>query len=244
MKVVNAYWEKRNLNMETIEVAVSPTDTISDLISVFRDIEKAEYIVVKIPVGRIDLINKLSSEGFVFIETAFHLSLKPEDMSLSKLQERINKEVEYTPMSETDFSILKDKLSESLFKTDRISLDPTFSIEQSNNRYINWIDDEIFNGASCYQIFYKQQRVGFFTLKSIGKEVYYPFLAALYPDFSHSGFGFTVLSKPIEEVIKRGGRSVATVVSSNNSPILRTHLQLGFSISDMNYVFTKHNKTQ
>ena len=74
------------------------------------------------------------------------------------------------------------------------------------------------------------------------KDVYYPFLAGLYGDFANSGLGFSTIYKPIEEAKKRGGSSISTYISSNNSSIFRAHIQLGFTINETLYTFVKHVK--
>ena len=55
------------------------------------------------------------------------------------------------------------------------------------------------------------------------------------------GLGFSVLAKPIEDVMKRGGRYISTYVSSNNLPIVKLHTQLGFLPNKIYNVFVKHN---
>lgn len=53
MRIVDAVWEKRNLGVDTVEIALDEDDDVN----VFEEINtlKQPYQVLKIPNGRIDI---------------------------------------------------------------------------------------------------------------------------------------------------------------------------------------------
>ena len=80
MKIVNAVWEKRNIGVTTIEITIDKTDAISDIEKMLMDTE-AEYIVVRLPIDKIDVSYMLQKMNYVYIETMYHLiyHVSPEE---------------------------------------------------------------------------------------------------------------------------------------------------------------------
>ena len=76
--------------------------------------------------------------------------------------------------------------------------------------------------------------------KETKPDVYFPFLAGVYKEHAGSGFGVYVIQKIVEEAVIRGAKGVETCVSSNNTPIVKIHLQLGFALEDLKYIYIKH----
>jgi hypothetical protein len=144
-------------------------------------------------------------------------------------------------MDVNDLDFLYEKIRGGLFKTDRISLDPYFTQVQSANRYVCWIGDEISRGADCYKLLYKGNSVGFFTLKHIEGGVYYPFLSSVYDNEKYAGLGYNATYKAICEIRKRGGASLSTYLSSNNSGALNVAMAMGLIFRQFRYVYIKHN---
>lgn len=242
MNIVHATWEKENLGIDSKEYILNENDTVDELLEIREELETVEYAVVKIPVARFDLSTALTQLGFTFIEGSLNLKLDLREFKSTKIQERINKDVSYVKMDGEDLNFLFSEIRNGLFKTDRIILDPKFTMEQSSKRYINWVSSELEKGCEIFKIIYKEKPFGFFSLKQINSNVYYPFLAGIYNEFINSGLGFLTIRKIIEEVSNRGGKQISTYVSSNNNPVLKTHIKLGFNIFSQNYVFVKHNK--
>jgi ribosomal protein S18 acetylase RimI-like enzyme len=124
--------------------------------------------------------------------------------------------------------------------TDRISLDPHFTKEQAASRYIGWIQDEVARGADLYKLIYKNQSIGYFTMKDLGNGVYYPFLAGIYQGHGNSGLGFNIAYQAMREIAARGGKSVSTYISTNNDRAIRLHVNMGFRFEEVTYVYIKH----
>jgi hypothetical protein len=241
MKIVDAFWEKRNLGVECKEITIESTDDVSVIEGIDNLLNNIDYLVLKVPLNRFDVYSLMPKLGFAFIEGSINFELSLKQAQLSSLQQRLNAAVGYTEMTVNDLNVLYHEIKEGMFGTDRILLDPFFTPEMAANRYINWIDDELKRETKAYKIVYKEDSIGFFTFKESSKGVYYPFLAGLYKSYSASGLGFTTLRKPIDEAIKRGGNLISTFASTNNLPVVRAHTQQGFSIKQIHYVFVKHN---
>lgn len=241
MKIIDAYWEKRNLGVECKEISIEPNDTISVIDDIEKILSTTEYVVLKVPVNRFDICSLIPELGFALIEGSINFELQVKQAQLTSLQQRINNVVTYAEMEVVDLEILYKEIKGGLFGTDRILLDPNFTAEIAADRYVNWIVDELKCETQVYKIIYKEDTIGFFTLKETSKGIYYPFLAGMYKAYSASGLGFTTLRKPIDEAIKRGGNLISTYASTNNLPVVRAHTQQGFSIKQIHYVFVKHN---
>lgn len=242
MKIIDAYWEKRNLDLTCIEITIDEGDSVVQLEEIAKLLDETEYVIVKVPVGQFKINEYLTKKGFVFVEGSVNFHLNVKDAVLTSLQQRINSSIFYEEMNESDLKQLYSEIEKGMFKTDRILLDYHFSENQAAMRYINWIKDELAKNSQVYKIVYKADTIGFFTFKQLAENIYYPFLAGLYEKYSNSGLGFTTLRKPIEEVIKRNGKSISTYASTSNPYVVRAHTQQGFDISNINYVYIKHNK--
>ncbi len=239
MKIVDAVWEKRNLGVTCEEVDIETTDTVEDVRNQLSKLT-AQYIVINVPAGRTDVMFCLSEHGYAFIEGKIHITKVVKDLGLPGLQRRLADSVGYAPMDEGDMQVLQDEIRNDMYDTDRIYLDPYFTKEQAANRYIGWITDEVARGTDVYKLTYKDQSIGFFTMKDLGAGRYYPFLAGMYDSHRNSGLGFNIAYKPMCEIAKRGGKSISTYISTNNNMAVRIHVSMDFSFDETMYVYVKH----
>ena len=70
--------------------------------------------------------------------------------------------------------------------------------------------------------------------------MYYSFLVGIYKDFQHLPFGMVYVYKPIIEAKKRNGKMISTYISTNNPNAMRMHVDAGFTIKEVTYVYIKH----
>jgi hypothetical protein len=239
LKIVDAVWERRNLGVACVEVTIERTDTKAEVENELARLA-TQYLVVKVPAGRSDLMFCLSEMGFSFIEASIHITRKVAHLELSGIQKRLADSVSYAPMQESDMQMLWNELRNGMYDTDRICLDPHFTKEQAADRYIGWIQDEVARDADVYKLVYRNQSIGYFTLKDLGDGVYYPFLAGMYQSHRNSGLGFNAAYKPMCEIRARGGTSVSTYISTNNGRAVRLHATMGFRFDEIAYVYIKH----
>jgi len=239
LNIVDAVWERRNLGVSCVEVAIETSDTAAEVKNGLARLA-TQYLVVKVPAGRSDVMFCLSEMGCSFIEANIHITRKIAHLELSGIQKRLAAGVSYAPMQESDMQVLWDELRNGMHDTDRIYLDSYFTKEQAANRYIGWIQDEVARGSDVYKLIYKDQSIGYFTMKSLGDGVYYPFLAGMYQSHRNSGLGFNIIYKPMCEIGARGGTSVSTHISTNNGRAVRLHVSMGFRFDEITYVYIKH----
>lgn len=239
MDIINAFWEKRNLGIDCHEIKIKNNDTI-DYIKDELPKNESQYTVVKVPSARCDLNFLLQELGYKYIESSIHLTHDLKNIGLNPIQQRILNTIGYEEMNKSDIDKLFYEIRKGIFTTDRIYIDPYFTLEQAANRYVNWISDEMKNGTSIYKLIYKNATIGFFTFKDIGNNICYPFLAGMYKDYLNSGLGMSIIEKPLREGIKRNYKKMSTFVSANNPNIFRIHLELGFSLDCIYLVYVKH----
>jgi hypothetical protein len=240
MKIIDAFWEKRNLGIDCKEIIIEKTDTIDDIQEIKNLLQPNQYLVVKVPSGLFEANIFLSELGFTFIESILSLNLNVKDAILTPLQKRLNNEINYLEIEPSGLDKLYTEIKNGLFSTDRIILDPKFTADKSALRYLNWIKDELKNESKVFNISYKGTEIGFFILKKINEYTYYPFLSGLYENYTNSGLGFAVVRKPIEEIQKKSGKIVFTNISTNNQQALKTAFQQGFNIINIQNIFIKH----
>jgi hypothetical protein len=239
MKVVNAVWEKRNLGVDCNEITVEAKDMLPEI---ERDIVgyETEYTVVKVLAGRANVLLFLQQSGFVFIETLTICYHRGDAFGLNRVQQRIIEQVRYAEMQNIDVNFMFKQISKGLFTTDRVSLDPHFSVEQANQRYIYWLQDELHNGAKAYKLSFKGKDIGFFTLKRKTDIEYTAFLSAVYPDYFMSGLGLCPHYFEVTEGIALGAKHVMTSYSSNNRGATAIHLSMGHVLHRQYHVLIKH----
>lgn len=238
MKIIDTFWEKRNLGVSSKEIIISKSDTIEELKKLLPQLIDTEYLIVKVPSPFVYFIEYLTAEGFEFIETIIETSLDLDRFKIPIILEKINTKVTYHEMIE--FNLLFDEINKGIFNTDRIALDSKFGIDYSSRRYINWLKDELEKGNKIYNIILKDTNVGFFALKKINDEIYDNFLAGLYLNDKNFGLGFSIITKAIEEIRNRGGKRYTTHISTNNVAVFKIYSQLGFIPQEVHYVLKKH----
>jgi hypothetical protein len=241
MKVIDAFWEKRNLNIETKEIILSESDSLSDIEEVLVSLSSGKkYIVAKIPVGKPDFIRLLTDNGFYFVESLFEMSLRITDFQLPEHLKRFDEMFTYRKLTNNeDFERLEGEIKNGIFSTDRIALDPNFGIDVSAIRYINWLRDEVQKGGEIFEVLSKEKPVGFFSFKDLSNGKYDVFLGGMYRNEFAMGLGFSLLSKEIIELQKRQAKLYVTHISSNNLAIIRLFFSFGFSPVNIVYVMTK-----
>ena len=143
-------------------------------------------------------------------------------------------------MDSDDLKKMNDEIRKNIFTTDRISLDKHFGAEKAAERYIHRISDELARGTFFIKCCYKENDIGFFSLRELQKGEYNSFIGGLYKDYLHSGIGTALSSKPPEYVKALGGESVSSYVSSNNPIQIRNLIRNGYSIESAKHIFVKY----
>jgi hypothetical protein len=239
VRVVDAVWEQRNLGVSCAEITLGPADGLDALEPVLDGLTK-EYQVVKVPAGRLDVMQALQSRGFTFVEAALEVEHRFDLPELTGVLRRLVDSVEYVELGDDDWQRVAERIHGGLFETDRVFLDPMFSPDQAASRYVNWMRDELDRGASLYELRFRSEGVAFFLFREGGDRVGYSVLSGLYEAAQTPGLGTVLLHQILVEGSRRNLRLLSSSISGNNLPVVKTHVALGFSILAVHYVYIRH----
>lgn len=241
LRIVEATWEKQNLNKNVLEVTIGKDEPDLNLDEVNNN--DVDYIVVKVSCKNSFLTEKLHAGGFVFIENQIslykHISegIPPKFNALSQKIELIS----ITGTDDLDALLLN--ISDDMFSTDRIALDKRFGIRIANHRYRNWIRNEFGKeNTELFTINKKDNPIGFVMASLTEHNEVNIQLGGIYTRYQSSGYGYGIVGKPIEHYARLEKKTLKTKVSSNNMDILKIYIAMGYQIEDMEYVWVKHRE--
>ncbi|WP_434309619.1 hypothetical protein [Hominifimenecus sp. rT4P-3] len=237
MRVIEAFWEKRNLNVDTTEIEVEENDSFDDVKQCLQNVTSS-YQVLKIPTGSVSCFEAAEQNGFVFREAMIQMAHSLRTIERPSVQQRLYDAVFVEPLMEEEQEELYAQIRDGMFEMDRISLDSYFKREQVAERYIGWIHDELKRGTELLKYRYKGDTIGFFGLREIRPGYYDSFLGGIYKAYRKGGIGMVI--KVPEEVKRRGGKKLITSVSSNNVVQVRSLIQNGYIPEKIHYVYIKH----
>jgi hypothetical protein len=239
MKITNAFWEKRNLGVETVEITLERGDALPDLRSALNQFA-CNYTVLKVPSSNSEFLFELNKQGFFFIETMFQCHHAGGDFGFNPIQQRIMQKAQNWVMNAGEVENLLREIQKGMFSTDRISVDPHFGSEIANKRYSYWIRDEIEKGAFVHNVAVDGKNIGFFALKKVGGGNWFLFLAGLYLEYQSTGLGFCTHFRGIQEGLNSGARRVLLSYSSNNRGAAGLHMGMGHKLDEVFHVFIRH----
>ena len=239
MKVIDAIWEKRNLGLTTVEITVENDDKL-ELVSEQLKSMTSDYVVVKLPVGRVDISFLLSKMRYVFIEGMNRISHNLKTVELSDDKMKTVEDTQLTPINKDDLELILKNVRTGMFTTDRIALDPYFTIDQAANRYVEWIKDEVNRESELYNVIYKHQKAGFIGVRKSG-DGYHDFISGIYEGFTGKGLAICMTYRTIEEARNKGAKFLTTDISCNNIASLQSRYKCGFTVVETTYVYVKHN---
>ena len=240
MEIVHADWEQRNMGVDCVEIVIDRKDDPDEVKRLLSEVD-AEYTVVKVPAAMAEMSFLVQEEGFRYIECLFSLRRSTDTPVLQPMQERLMSFSECVPMDDADLERLYSEVRNDMFDTGRVYLDPYFTKEQANERYVGWIHDEIERGTVIYKLRFKGEDAGFFGLKELRKGVLFPFLAGLYPGGPGAlGLGYVLCYQEIIQAARNGARTITGSVSSNNIPSLASLTSYGYTVDGAVSVFVKH----
>lgn len=247
MRIIDAFWEKRNLGVTCYELEMELSDSMDFVKNKLSVLENRQYMVAKIPSSRYDLMQLFQSMGYSFVEVSINLeyNFKKVNYKLPLLPKGVQKLCErctYAEMNEVDIQQMKNEIAKNIFHTDRIYIDPEFTHEQAAKRYNLWIDDLIQQGNIPYKVSFDSNIVGFFINKEMAKNFYNMILGGVYTDYLGTGVGFPVIYAAFMLFLHNKIEKIVANVSSNNPGILKIYTTLGADIKKMSYVFVKHSK--
>jgi hypothetical protein len=242
VRFVEAWWEHRNLGVVTYEGEVESTDAPEVVREALTELPDG-YHVIKVSVGQVALMRVLEEAGFSFTECSVQVA---HDLRLAEPIGLFKRLVDATSIVRLDCAgicVVEEEIRKGMFATDRVVLDPRFSLQQAANRYVNWLRDEIERGAHVRELWASGRRAGFFVLRIGDDGVAHSVLSGLYDAARTPGLGSVLLYRILTEAAALTASRLSSYISTNNPAVIKTHIGQGFSIVDLKYVYVRMTTT-
>lgn len=241
MKVIDCFWEEKNLGKKTIEISIEETDVYNR--ESFEQLVKCyEYVVVKVPM-RMPLFNiGLADMGFVCIESQMNVGMAFKDFDFSKVANLYDDTTYEIVNDMVDFQSVISRIQPGMYSTDRISIDPKLGETMGCQRYINWLTTEYNSKRSqLIKVIFKNEHIGFMLVK-IENDTISLLLNGLYKPYQKKGLGVLTPASPMMFVKKHSLpiQKEVTSISSNNIPVVKLYNRLQFQLLYQTYVYIKH----
>lgn len=243
MNIVHAVWEQANLGVDAYETTLCETDTSEAYENRERELiaQGAQYLVVKTPVNCPRLLFGLPQLGYAMVETVFHVSIRREDYHMPAPLARLDRGL--TVLQRTDprdvrrvYALIRS----GVFKSDRVSIDPAFSLAQSGNRYANWLAQMLASGGTLYEVMRGDAPLGFFVITRVDEKTVDPVLMGLYDEEHDRGMGALLHKKTLDTCFTLDCERLSSTIVSNNAKVLRVYVNAGATIWDTQYTYVKH----
>ncbi|MCH5308787.1 MAG: hypothetical protein J1E58_02920 [Prevotella sp.] len=242
MKVIDCFWEQKNIGKKTIEISIEEADRY-DSAQISQVAQHYEYIVVKVPMNKPEFNIGLGDIGFVCIESQLNVGIKMIDFNFSKVSHLYDDTSYEIVDSQESLQSVITNIQPGMFSTDRIAIDSQFGEDIGCQRYINWIMTEYNSKKSeLIKVIYKNEHVGFMLIRREG-EIIHLLLNGLYKPYQRKGLGMLTPASPMMYA-KKASLLITqeeTSISSNNIPVVKLYNRLGFQILHQTYVFIKHH---
>lgn len=236
MFVRDAFWQQKNLGVTSTEFEFNKDDSLEDVQEIIHN-ATTEYDVAFVGDSRVDIVNLLEDNGFKYIETIVSFKRGLKQVIPSKVIARLKSKVELHECE--DMSSIYNEINKGMFDTDRITVDPYFKDVNTSHRYINRMEEEKAN-LRTFTLNKGNEEVGFISIKDCGNNKWFSFLGGAYKSFDGQGLGYLAIYYGLELAQSFGGKKIVTGTSSNNLASVKIHLDIGYSITDMQPVLVRH----
>jgi hypothetical protein len=244
VKIVEALWERRNLEMEVTEIVLDSRDleNESNTLEILRErLVPRRYLLVKVPTGAVAFLTKLQALGFIFLECQYTISRKIKNYVIPPEFSPLARRVSFEPLSEdpAEWAELCRLIGDDTFTTDRVALDPLFNLSVANKRYRNWLMDMKGNPSiTVTRIQYGEKSIGFFA-GSIDAETRtaHGLIGGIFKKYQGTGLGGSIILGPLVLNAAREMNKFSTAISSNNFEVFQWYVFFNFHIDNASYVF-------
>ena len=243
MKIIHAVWEQANLGVDAYETLLTEEDTPEAYATAEQELIRsgAEYLVVKTPVNCPALLFGLPALGYVNVETVFHVAIKRGDYSMPASIARFDRGLSVAERStEAERERIYALIRDGVFKSDRVSVDPAFTLAQSGNRYANWLRQMLDRGGKLFEVMQGAKPIGFFVIARVDEQTADPVLMGLYDEANDRGMGALLHKKTLDTCFEQECTRLTSTIVSNNAKVLRVYTNAGASITDTQYTYVKH----
>ncbi len=242
MKIIDAYWEKRNFGLKVAELIFDQGEEVDH--AVIRQLERSnDYIVAKIPGDSIFLMHELEKKGYRFLEVQQVIYFLVSQLrTLDPLW--IKRFDDYECIMITERSILDqicNKISKGLYLSGRISVDPVLDNRISDIRIINWLHDLYNkNETIIYSLMKKNIPVGYFVLEKLGKVHFNILQAGIFKEYQNKGLSYLILYNSLKVAENKKVKGIYASISTNNRKTLNSISRfVNFSVKETYIVARK-----
>ncbi len=243
MKTLHATFEMDNLGVNAYETRIEPEDTPQEYARAEQTMlaEGAQYLVVKTPVNDARWLFELPKLGYQFVETVFHVAMRKREYHPPTTLTRLDRGLSVVHRTETaDLDRVFALIRAGVFKSDRVSIDPAFTLQQSGNRYANWLRQMLRGGALLFEVLSGEKPIGFFVITRVDEQTVDPVLMGLYDEANDRGLGALLHKKMLDTCFEQPCTRLTSTIVSNNAKVLRVYVNAGASIADTQYTYVKH----
>lgn len=243
MKIVHATWEQVNLGVDTYETIMTEEDSIEAYAEAENGLisKGAAYLVVKTPVNHPAFLFGLPRLGYVNVETVFHVAIKRSEYHMPASIARFDRGLTVVErVQENDRERVYTLIRSGVFKSDRVSVDPAFTLAQSGNRYANWLRQMLDKGGKLFEVLQGEKPIGFFVIARVDEQTVDPVLMGLYDEVNDRGMGALLHKKTLDTCFEQDCARLTSTIVSNNAKVLRVYTNAGATIADTQYTYVKH----
>ena len=195
-------------------------DDFRELEKEYQEIHNPLYVYAKIEIERIPEIHFLEEHGFCFMEYHLRMSKKlPQKLYDTSFDDVVVMQ-EVLPEENID-SILE--MAGSIFKTDRIYIDPRMGKDLAQKRYRAYIQKSHQSSEEKLLKFYDkrtQELISFHTHKQIDNKTVLYFLGGIATKYQGTGACFACEYHLFNYSIQHGIKKIITHISGSNYPII------------------------
>ncbi|MEG1891459.1 MAG: hypothetical protein RR301_08585 [Clostridia bacterium] len=243
MKTIHATWELENLGVNAYEVTLDAADTPELLAREEKALveQGARYLVVKTPVNCPALLFGLSALGFTYVETVFHVAIRRDEYHMPATIARFDRGLAVNQLTAAeDVERVLAHIRSGVFVSDRVSIDPAFSVAMGGNRYANWLCGMLRAGGFLYEVVQGGRPIGFFVICRKDEQTVDPVLMGMYDEQNDRGMGALLHKKTLDTCFTHACKRLTSTIVSNNAKVLRVYVNAGATITDTLYTYVKH----
>ena len=224
MKVIDAYWEKRNLGLRVCEIAFKEDDFFD--VNTISNIEKLyDYLVAKIPEESVPLVHELENFGFRYLENQQVIYFLSEEL-LSIDKAWVDRFQNIKCAIVTDKIVLEsicDHIKKGLYTKGRISADPEIEDGISDLRIVNWLKDIFEMGnALVYRLIKEENAIGYFVLEKMNNNHINIVQAGIFRGYQDKGLSFLLLYYILKTAFDFGFKGIFASISTGNRKTLNS----------------------
>jgi len=242
MKIIECPWELDNLDCRVAEINVDVNEMVDEV--AITSLEKDhDYLVLKLEAGNMQQTIAATRMGYVLAETQLTVQMTKKDWNIeqNKITQMILSQSKVERIrTNADLDDLFSLITDHMFTTDRVYLDPNFGPTYSSRRYKNWTRTEFERGSLLYKHYFRGQYIGF-SLSKLSDGVLHCLLAGTFEKFQKTGIGFWI---PLIPLLYQNVdyNKYTTCISANNYPVWQMYNAQHYTVSHFDYVFVKHIK--